>query len=394
LICLALIHALVDGFAQVVAPLWPHLEMHLGMAPWLFALTYTVWQLATSISQPVFGYWGDRFGGRWMVGLGPAVAVVCLSLVGLAREPAVMVVLLGIGGLGIGAFHPEAAVGVVEATGSYATRGLAIFTFGGMMGLGLGPLVSGTLAEKYGLPSLAWMMPPGLLLLALLMLLQRPAQHHVIAHQPGGGLADVLDGRGLAVTVLLAVATLRVVPALGIPLALAYLLAQQDMPLSTIGWTQSVFLWSGSLGVLACPLFTRPGRELSTLVGTSVAAAGCIVLLMWKHPVAYYVGLMGSGFFLQGGIPLLIAYSQRLLPRGRRLAASLTLGTSWGLGGVIVGGLKAWFDAAGRLEEMLWILVPFALGAAVGTWWLPRFTAKSAESDPVSHHVAAVETAG
>jgi FSR family fosmidomycin resistance protein-like MFS transporter len=377
LICLALVHMLVDGFGQFVSPLWPALKDRLGLAPWLFAVVYTTWQMATSVSQPLFGYWGDRFGARWMVVFGPALAIVCTSLIGFASGPVGILVLLALGGLGIGAFHPEAAVGVVEAAGPKATRGLSLFTFGGMVGLGLGPVVSGTLSDHFGLTSLVWAAGPGLVILTLLFLGHRPATHHVTLVEERFSLGEILEGRWREVVLLLAVATLRVIPVLGISLLLAFLLHRQGMADATIGWTQSLFLLSGSLGTLVCPWFTRPGKEIPALLWTTLTATACLVLLAWQHPVAYYVGLVGAGWFFQGAIPILIAYSQRLLPRGRRMAASLTLGTSWGLGGFLVAGLQAYFSAIDYLEGMIWALVPFALGSAVVTCLLPRLTSEA-----------------
>ena len=129
------------------------------------------------------------------------------------------------------------------------------------------------------------------------------------------------------------------------------------------------------------------------LVGTGLPAAGCLILSAADNSVAYYVGLIGSGFLVQGAVPILIAYSQRLLPRGRRLAASLSLGTSWGLGALIVGGFPAYFSALGRLEWMFWAMAPFALAAALGSYRLPRLEVqpvRDASSESTLEEVAEV----
>ena len=115
LVCLALIHTLVDCFSQFVSPLWPSLETELHLAPWVISILFAAWQLGASISQPLFGYLGDRFDTHLAVVFGPGVAIVCLTLIGFATGPVSLGLLLAIGGLGIGAFHPEAAVGVVQA---------------------------------------------------------------------------------------------------------------------------------------------------------------------------------------------------------------------------------------------------------------------------------------
>lgn len=370
LVCLTLIHVLVDSYAQVWTPLWPELKRHLSVES--IALLYAVWQLSASMSQPLFGYFGDRLDGRRLVVLGPGVAFVCICLIGVAPGPTAAAVLLFVGGLGIGAFHPEAAVAVVEASGARITRGLALFTFGGMLGLGLGPLVSGAVAEQLGLPRLIWLAPPGLILLGMLALMRgsSPAPHQANGTPPR--FSEVLHGRPGVVLLLLAVATLRVVPALGLPFGLAFLLDGRGWTSAEIGRAQSIFLWAGGVGTLACPLLARAGRELGATVAATLLAAGLLVLVPFESPWLFYLGLAGSGFLLQGTIPLLIAYSQRLLPRGRRLAASLTLGASWGIGGLLVAGLQAGFNLVGRPEGMLWAMVPFAVAAAVSAALLPR----------------------
>jgi MFS transporter, FSR family, fosmidomycin resistance protein len=374
ILCLALIHTLVDTFSQVVTPLWPSLKDGFGLDPMAVTLLFAAWQIGTSVSQPFFGYWGDRFGSRWMLLLGPALAIVCISLVGVASGPVSLGMLLVVGGLGIGAFHPEAAVQVAEASGNRIAKGLAIFTCGGMLGLGIGPVVSGTLTGWFGLPSLIWLMAPGLVVLGLLGFYRPPVLHHAPVAKERIPWSEIVGGQKLAVLLLLTVATLRVVPVLGIPLGFAFLLHGQGKTDAEIGWVQSIFLLSGGLGTLICPLLTRPGRELAALVGTMLAAAGCLFLLTGDHPALRYAGLIGSGLLLQGAIPILLAYSQRLLPRGRRLASSLTLGASWGIGGIIVAGLQAYFFTADRLDGMIWAMVPFTVAAALSSCLLPRLT--------------------
>jgi MFS family permease len=165
---------------------------------------------------------------------------------------------------------------------------------------------------------------------------------------------------------------LRAIPAVGVPLGLAFLLEQRGRSESEIGFAQGGFLLSGGLGTLICPLFVRTGREMRMLLVLSVPAVGCLLLLAWGHPLAYYPGLAGSGLLLQGAIPILIAYSQHLLPGGQRLAASLTLGASWGLAALIVAPLQGYFAGTGRPEGMLWAMVPFGAIAALAVCLLPR----------------------
>jgi FSR family fosmidomycin resistance protein-like MFS transporter len=221
-------------------------------------------------------------------------------------------------------------------------------------------------------------MPVGLVLLATLQMVHRPSLQPLPRAETHIGLAEMVGERWPAAVLLLAVATLRVVPVLGVPLGLAFLLDERSASTIEIGWSQSLFLLSGGVGTLLSPLWTRPGRERAALVATVLAAAGCLALLAFGQAGTWYPGLVGSGILLQATIPILMAYSQKLLPRGQRLAASLTLGASWGLGGLIVAGLQALCATRGWATGMLWAMVPFALAAALGSYLLPQLPASSA----------------
>ena len=112
-----------------------------------------------------------------------------MSLIGFAGNPILLALFLIVGGFGIGAFHPEAAVGVVEAGGTRVANALAIFTFGGMMGLAIGPALSGMLEEREGLRGLAWTLVPGVVLLG-----DAAGALDPIA---GGGMTHALQGAEL-----------------------------------------------------------------------------------------------------------------------------------------------------------------------------------------------------
>src|SRR4051812_26173644 len=79
IVLLMLAHGLVDAFASMIQPLWPDLQRGLSLGDGSVQWAYVTWSLATSVSQLLFGYWGDRARRRWLIWAGPAVGVICLS---------------------------------------------------------------------------------------------------------------------------------------------------------------------------------------------------------------------------------------------------------------------------------------------------------------------------
>ena len=125
LLCLMLLHTLVDGFAMFVEPLWPTFEKELGLSKNDLFLVMTLAALAPSFSQVGFGYLRDRFGTRFLLVFAPVVTALCLSITGLASSSIAVLALLILGGIAIGAFHPVAAVTAGELIPERRTRCLA-----------------------------------------------------------------------------------------------------------------------------------------------------------------------------------------------------------------------------------------------------------------------------
>src|SRR3954447_5707477 len=163
-----LAHALVDVFAALVQPLWPDLQRRLVLDAGAIQWAYLTWSLVTSLTQLLFGYWGDRYRGRWLIWVGPTLGVFCLSSIGLVRSLAMLNVLLVVGGLGIAAFHPEAAAMAGASAPGNRSRAMSLFAVGGFLGQAFGPIYGGVVTTQFGLPALAWSMTWGLTALLFL----------------------------------------------------------------------------------------------------------------------------------------------------------------------------------------------------------------------------------
>ena len=168
LLLLMVAHGLVDVFASLIQPLWPDLQGALALEPGAIQWAYVTWSLATSVSQLFFGYWGDRYRRRWLIWAGPALGVVCLSSIGLVHSLPMLNVLLVVGGLGIAAFHPEAAALAGASTPGDRSRAMSLFAVGGSLGQAFGPIYGGVITTQFGLRALAWSMTWGLVVLGLL----------------------------------------------------------------------------------------------------------------------------------------------------------------------------------------------------------------------------------
>ncbi len=285
---LTLAHALVDAYAAMIQPLWPDLQRGLAVGDATMQWAFVLWSVATSLSQLVFGFHGDHGGARRQGGFwfGLALGVGGLCLVGLAPNFATLAALILISGMGIAAFHPEGAARAGECCPLDRSRALSFFAVGGYLGQAVGPIIAGAWTARLGLGALAWLAPPGLVLTALLYWVSR----HDVAPAPSDPVDTpalsprmILRGHGWSVSMMLAIGILRVLPALGLPLALAYLLKQRGASNETIGWVQSAFLAAIGAGSLACALGVRRARERTLLwLFPALSARHCCFAQGWN----------------------------------------------------------------------------------------------------------------
>jgi len=398
LICLALMHTVVDTSALLIEPLWPLLERSFaltGVAALSIALILQ--SLPTSLSQAVFGYLRDARKTPGILWIGPLLAVICLTTMGLAESRAVLCVLIVLGGIGVGAFHPEAAVAAGQAFPGQRTRGLSLFMFGGSLGLGLGPLLSGAIVDRWGLPGLSYAALPMAVCVVLLWKIGRlgalvgsmPVPH---GHAGFGGALERRWGTALAV---LLVCSLRLVPNMAMAKVISFEMSRRHYGTFAIGQTQSLFLVAASVGMFVMAFRFRSGWERAFMIYCPLAGIPLLLILgMHDCPLWLFIAtLIPTGLILWGTSPAMVSYAQQLFPRGAGLASAITMGLSWGLGGLIQAPFTAHFQKMGAPYQAFHAFIPCLLLAAVGAWLLPRVQteAESSSPQPIQPEVAPVQ---
>jgi MFS transporter, FSR family, fosmidomycin resistance protein len=129
--------------------------------------------IVSSVIQPLFGHFADRLRAPWLMPAGLLMAGSGLTLASLFSPYWLMALCVGISGVGIAAFHPEAARLMDELTSRQKATSMSIFALGGYIGFALGPLVMTVLLLFFGLRgTTALMLPLGSMALLLVFAFQ------------------------------------------------------------------------------------------------------------------------------------------------------------------------------------------------------------------------------
>lgn len=360
-------HVVDDLYQGVVPAMLPFLvaERHYTYAA-ISGLTMAATVLG-SVAQPMFGWAADRRPRRWLIPVGVVVAAVGVALAGLADNYVLTWTAIAVSGLGIAAFHPEAARAARQAGGD-SIRAMSVFALGGNVGFALGPLVATPVLLATGVRGTPLLVLPAAVM--AIMLARRLGR--VLDGRPGDQRTSRLptgDDDWPAFAHLTAIAIVRSVLFFGLTTFLALHFvhdlgasnADADAVLTT-------FLVAGAVGTLLGGwLADRTDRLMCIRAGFAMAVPLLVLLAVASSkPVAIaLVVLTGIAVYLPFSV--FVVLGQDYLPNRIGTASGVTIGLSVSVGGLAAPVLGALADAT-SLRTVLAALVGLpVIGLAVAT---------------------------
>jgi FSR family fosmidomycin resistance protein-like MFS transporter len=338
-------HFAVDLYSAVVPSLLGVIEQHFAMSPESSAMLLGQGSLMSGLAQPLFAWLSDRWNTRVFGAIGLLMAALFICSIGWIDALPALFACYALGMIGVGMFHPIAASTIGRLGGN--KRGLAIswFFVSGMAGGFLGSLIGPELGTRSGgLSNLLWLLLPGLAIVVMLQFSISSVQHNSTAASETRATNRTVSW--IVVFLLYVGAATRFI----VNMALVYLLVrwvEHHVVASNPGWTpkavaafaapqvgrHNAALTIGmALGGLLAGSFIRPGHEKGPLLWLPILFAPSIAFLGWVSPgrLGYAACLLaGAGF--SSLVPVTISMAQRLLPKQTSLASGLMLGGAWAL---------------------------------------------------------------
>lgn len=378
-------HLFTDVNQGAVAALLPLLVAERGISLAAAGTLLLAATISSSVVQPLFGYFSDGRSLPALMPLGLLLAGAGIALVGVA--PGYPLILLSVvaSGVGIAAFHPEAARFANYVSGSRRATGMSFFSVGGNAGFALGPVLATPAVLVFGLPGTLLLFIPAALMSAVLAF-ELPRLAAFRPGSEGSPETGAPESSGEArdawrpFAVMVGVVTARSVVYFGLVLLVAqYYTAVLGEPVAVGNAALSVMLFSGAAGTLAAgPLADRFGRR--TVLAASMLALGPLLLAFaFSGVVAGFVVLALVGAVTIGTFGTTVVMGQEYLPARIGLAAGVTMGFSIGLGGLGSPALGAVADAVGVRGALLALVLLPVLGLGL-TLTLPRSGSKSGDS--------------
>ena len=386
---LASTHFLVDGYGNVLTPLLPLLITNLNLSLAGAGTLQMCFQLANSVAQLGFGHIADRSNPRLLLIGGPLLAVAMLPFVGLAPTFWALMVVLIIGGLGGAAFHPPAAALVHRFAGQHRGFAMSFHITSGTLGQAMAPLVFAPFVQRFGLRATPWLLIPGFVLLAGILLRRVPRVERLQESHAGGGI-QALRPYARPLSLLYVIVVLRTLTAISFGTFVPVMLTRRGMSLAEAGTAASVYLCAvGAGGFIGGPIADRFGARrviMLSLVAAVPFLTSALLFDGWRLVALIAVG----GFLLQSTLPVNVTFAQMIAPISAATVSSLMMGFAWGVGGLAVPLVGMLADRIG-IEHTLTLMSFTPLVAAALAFPLPARTTHVAARPS---DVATVESAG
>lgn len=374
IILLSVGHLVLDSYSSFLVPILPLLALKLGLTPAQAGFLIPVMMISSSLMQPVYGIISDRYFKRALTVAGPLVAAVFISSIGLANSLPMLLVLTVIGGIGVGAFHPQSAALAHRAAMDWKPERqgtvMSIFSSAGTVGYALGPLIISTCVALYGLEHSYYTMGFGIVATALLWLYCPPLEQKKRAAD-APPLSQLLKDAWVPLTILYFAVVLRSAASVSIQSYLPFWLKEHGLDLQFSSLIITGFIFFGGIGgffggALADRFGARRVSMVSVLIATPILLAGFLTQGLLSYGL-----IMFGGLCLNLPLPISVVMAQRLVPGGASTVSALVMGFAWGLGALLTPVTGKLGEGLGLTKALL-IVALWPLASAFLFWRFPK----------------------
>jgi FSR family fosmidomycin resistance protein-like MFS transporter len=373
-------HLVTDMASGALPVLLPVIRAEFSLSYTAVGVIILVSNMISSVIQPIFGIWSDRKAILWLLPVGCLLAGAGLALVGFAPGYVLILFAVALSGIGAAAYHPEASKQAFLISGEKKATALSIYSVGGNIGHGLGPIIAALLLDLGGRRGVGAILIIAVItaillnysLSAIKQLADKNVRQWERVSSTNSSEGRMRKGVILALFLVVMVVILRSLVHLGMTNFIPLYVEEYLNGSSQFGaLLLTVFLLSGAVGTIFGGLAAdRIGRKR-----VMVLSFALVTPLLWLF--LYSTGILAvifaalSGFVLISTFSVTVVYAQELIPNRVGLASGLILGFAFGVGAL--GGLA--FGAAADvwgIPAVLKAISLLPLPALLFSLWLPH----------------------
>ena len=330
------------------------------------AIVFAV-NMSSSVVQPLFGLAADRFSKPWLLPGGLILAGLGLALTGLFQDYQSILLLGIVSGIGIAAYHPQAARLVNFAAGDRKSTAMSLFGVGGTIGFSLGPIIVTTALLKWGLEgSLVLLIPVTIMSLVIIFYFPMLESLETVGNQNKNVTkGNIVKENWNAFARIAIIVSGRSIIFFGLNIFIPiYWINELNQSKVAGALALTIFAGSGIFGnLIGGNLADRIGQKKVILLGLVSLTLLLPILIMVESVLIATLLLVPIGFMLFATYSPTIVLGQKYLPNRIGLSSGVTLGLA-----VAIGGGAAPF--IGKLADLHGVWVALSSVACLPVFFL------------------------
>lgn len=340
---LAVCHMLNDMLQSIISAVYPLLKDSLLLNFTQIGLITLVFQLSSSIFQPVVGLITDRRPQPYSLPIGMAFSMIGILSLSFAGSFIHVLIAVFLTGLGSSIFHPEASRLAYMASGGKTGLAQSIFQVGGNFGSSVGPLLALWIITPYGQQNIKWLSLIALVCIGIMLVISKWYKSNLYRLKPAKKDDSPIEKQSIyssgkvafAITILLILIFSKYVYMASLnSYYMFYLIDKFGVSVKDAQLFLFAFLFAVALGtIIGGPIGDRIGRKYVIWVSILGTAPFALIMphvgLIWTCVLSIFIG-----FILSSAFSAILVYAQELVPGKVGLIGGLFFGLAFGIAGI------------------------------------------------------------
>ncbi|MBR1616919.1 MFS transporter [bacterium] len=339
-IWLSTAHFINDVYTGFLNPIMPFIAAKLGITMAIATIILSMSHIFSSLLQPIFGFFADNSYKRAFIFWGLIFTSLFIPLAPAADTVWVMVVLIALGSLGSSLFHPQ-ALGLANIfSGKDKARDMSIFIGMGTLGYSVGPLLSSSVAQFFGLERMPVLSVLGVTWVILMFkfvpkltnTVEKHPQYHI-----KNAFKDILSNRKL--NILNIISMLKSLISTSCFIFLPFLWKDMGYSAFYIGAALFIFIFVGGIGSLLSDKFEKLVGTQNVFYFSMIATLPLMILFVLTYqtyPMFSFAVYFVMGFTTMLAVPVTMNMAQNILPEYKSIIGGFINGFSWGVVALIM----------------------------------------------------------
>lgn len=359
-------HGVVDSYSGFINPILPFIVANIGSTLGAATCALSVSQLFSSMMQPFFGFIADKWRKRFFIFWGLILASVFMSLSGLVQNIWQLTLCLVIGGLGVGFYHPQATGFVARYSGQNLAKNMSIFIAAGTIGFSIGPIISSSITNTFGVTKLPFAMIWGLIF-AMFVFVCVPKISHYKEEKTQNSFKTALSDifKNNTVRILIMVSALKSLVTSSFSILLPFYWKDLGYNAFQIGIAVFVFLTVGALGTYLSSKYEKvigyKNVFYTSLIVPFFLTMAFVGFVKYSSFISFIIYVL-TGFVTMLSVSINMVMAQKTMPQYKSMISGFIGGFSWGIVGVMLPLIGFVAEKIGIINTLLIIsFIPVVL---------------------------------